>query len=225
MSLAHAALEAALDSHDSHLIARAYEVRAAASQHHDPPAARRDYAEALSYCLAAQDRIGQSAALNNLAVLELEQGDHPAARNYFVEALQIAYEVGDAALTPFPEYGIGLTAVLTNDFEAAEPALLRAYAAAQETGQRSMIAYTLLGMAAVRAAVGRPLDAAALLGASSGLFDEIGEQPEPIEASLQESAAASLKEKLGDDFEPTMLLGRLTGPVGVVRMTRRTDSP
>jgi predicted ATPase/DNA-binding SARP family transcriptional activator len=218
VAFAHAALQAALDSEEDHLIARAYDVRAAASQHDDPGAARRDYAEALRYCLASGDRLGQAGALNNLAVLELEQGDYRAARDYFVEALQFAEEVGDAALLPFLDYGVGLTAVLADDFEMAEPALVRAFAAAHETGQRSLLAYTLLGIALVRVAAGRPAEAATLLGASSGLFEEVGEQPERIEAGLRDAAAASLQESLGAGFERALLAGRRADPARVVRL-------
>jgi predicted ATPase/DNA-binding SARP family transcriptional activator len=218
MALAHSALEAALDSTEDHLIARAYDVRAAASQQHDPMAARGDYAEALRYCHAAGDRQGQATALNNLAVLELEQGDIAAARDYFVEALQIAEDLGDAALIPFLEYGVGLTAVLAEDFEAAEPVLTRAFEAAQDTGQRSLVAYALLAIALVRAAAGRSGEAAALLGASAALFEEVGEQPERIEAALQEAAVASLQKTLGDGYERAVLAGQRAGPSSVVRM-------
>jgi predicted ATPase/class 3 adenylate cyclase len=217
-SLAQAALQAALDGRDDHQIARAYDVRAAMSQHHDPVAARRDYAESLRYCYAAGDQVGQATTLNNLAVLELEQGDHSAARNHFVEALRIAEDIHDSALIPFLEYGVGLTAVLAEDFEAAEPALVRAFAAAKQTGQRSLVAYTLLGIAIVRTAADRPSEAAALLGASSALFEDVGEHPERIEAGLREATAASLRKALGDGFEPALIAGRRAKPSAVVRM-------
>jgi predicted ATPase/DNA-binding SARP family transcriptional activator len=218
MSQAQAALDAALDSKKDHLIARAYDVRAAASQHHDPAAARRDYAEALRYCHAAGDRLGQAGALNNLAVLELEQGDHEAARDYFVEALEIAEEVGDAALIPFLEYGVGLTAVVAHDLDAAEPALERAFDAARRTGQRSLLAYTVLGLALLDAAGDRRADAAVLLGVSAALFEEAGEQPERFEATLRDAATTSLRESLGDGFERAVRRGRRAGPAGVTRM-------
>src|ERR1019366_6449487 len=96
------------------------------------------------------------------------------------------------------EYGVGLAATLDDDPRAAEQAFLGALHAARRTGQRSLIAYSLLGLAVVRAADGRATQAAALLGASSALFDELGEEPERIEAELRERVVGELRQSLGD---------------------------
>jgi predicted ATPase/DNA-binding SARP family transcriptional activator len=200
-ALAHDAVDAARASGQTHLIARAYDVRAAASQQHDPESARRDYAEALRCCRADGDGLGQASALNNLGVLDLEQGDMQAARSRFAAARAIAEGVKDAALIPFLEYGVGLAACLDGDYEGAEPAFASALMAARRTGQRSLVAYAVLGAAAVRAATGREPEAAVLLGASSALFEALGEQPERIEVIVRDRATASLRAALGDRFE------------------------
>lgn len=200
-ALARDALEAARASGATHLIARAYDVRAAASQHTDPEGARRDYAEALRYCRAAGDGLGQASALNNLGVLDLEQGENQSARSRFAEARAIAESVKDAALIPFLEYGVGLAACLDGDFAGAEPAFAAALPAARRTGQHSLVAYAVLGTAAVRAATGRESAAALLLGASSALFAELGEQPEKIEVILRDRTTSSLRLSLGARFD------------------------
>jgi predicted ATPase/DNA-binding SARP family transcriptional activator len=207
-SLAGGAVEAATASGEIHLIARAYDVRAAASQHSDPEGARRDYAEALRYCRAAGDGLGQATALNNLGVLDLEQGDHQAARSRFAEAFAVAASVKDAALLPFLEYGVGLAACLDGDFAGAGPAFNGALLAARRTGQRSLVAYAVLGVAAVRAARGHHQESAVLLGASSALFAELGEQPERIEVGVRDRTTASLRLSLGERLEQLLEDGR-----------------
>jgi len=218
MALAGEAVTEALMSGVSHLIARAYDVRAAASQQDDPDAARADYAEALKYCVSAGDGLGQASTINNLAVLELEQGDHQTARAYFSEALAISEVVRDVALLPFLEYGVGLTAALDDDYEASEPAFEAALHGARRTGQRSLVAYALGGIAAVRAFTGHGAKAATLLGASSALFDELGEQPERVEAGLRAAAMAALHGALGDELERALATGRRMAIADVIRL-------
>jgi tetratricopeptide (TPR) repeat protein len=217
-ALASEAVEAAEASGEAHLLARAYDVRAAASQNEDPEAARADYAEALRYCRASGDGLGQASALNNLAVLDLEQGDNLAARQRFSEALAIAGDVRDAALVPFLEYGVGLAACLAGDHRTAEPAFVSALLAARRTGQRSLVAYGLLGMCAVLTAGGRAAEAAVLLGASSALFEEHGEQPERIETGLRERVVASLRGELGAGLDEVIEDGRRLPGAEVLRL-------
>jgi predicted ATPase/DNA-binding SARP family transcriptional activator len=218
IDLARQAVEAAEASGLPHWLARAYDVRAAASQHSDPAGARADYAEALRYCRAEGDGLGQASALNNLAVLDLEQGDNQAARRRFGEALAIAEAVRDAALVPFLEYGLGLAACLEGDHAAAEPDFVRALQAAKQTGQRSLVAYAVLGVAATRATAGRQEEAALLLGAALSLFTDLGEQPETVEASLLEETTMDLRQALGDRFDGLLADGRALPPADAVRL-------
>ncbi|HEV8064298.1 MAG TPA: BTAD domain-containing putative transcriptional regulator, partial [Acidimicrobiales bacterium] len=216
--LAAEAVTAATLSGELHLLARAYDVRAAANQGTDPVAARRDYAEALAYCRRAGDGLGQASALNNLGVLDLEQGDHEGARARFSEALGLAEGVRDAALIPFLEYGAGLSACLDGDFAAAEPAFVNALQAARRTGQRSLVAYALLGAASVQSCTGRERAGARLLGAALALFEELGEKPEAVETTLLDSTTASLRQGLGEAFEDVTAEGRYMPLTEIVQL-------
>jgi hypothetical protein len=106
------------------------------------------------------------------------------------------------------EYGVGLAACLDGDYEGAGPAFASALLAARRTGQHSLVAYAVLGAAAVRAATGRESEAAILLGASSALFAEMGEQPERMEVILRDRATASLRLSLGEWFDNLLDEGR-----------------
>jgi predicted ATPase/DNA-binding SARP family transcriptional activator/Tfp pilus assembly protein PilF len=201
------AVREATASGESHLMARAYDVRAAASQHLRPDDARADYARALRHCRAAGDGLGQASTLNNLAILELEQGRHHQARSYFSEALAVAEEVRDSALLPFLEYGVALTALLDGDLGAADPAFVRSLLSARRTGQRSLMAYAVLGIAMARTSAGRAPEAAVLLGASAAAFEDLGEQPEPTEAALRDGAGTTLRAALGEELESALAAG------------------
>lgn len=220
LTLAGDAVDSALRSEDNHLIARAYDVRAAATHHRDPEGARRDYAEALKYCRIAGDGLGQASALNNLAVLDLEQGDHAAARDRLRLALELAATVRDAALVPFLEYALGLVACLEGDHGEAGPAFSRALSAARRTGQRTLVAYAVLGAAAARAITPnrRRDESAVLLGASSALFKELGEQPEALEAALLERTRTLLLEALGDELAQLLDEGARTPIARIVEL-------
>jgi predicted ATPase/DNA-binding SARP family transcriptional activator len=224
-SLAGEAVAAALRSGDNHLIARAYDVRAAATHDTLPEGARSDYAEALKYCRIAGDGLGQASALNNLAVLDLEQGDHGAARERLGMALEIAATVRDAALVPFLEYGLGLAACLEGDETVAGPAFSRALTAARRTGQRTLVAYAVLGLAASRAIgpAGQWQESALLLGASSALFEQLDEQPEALEAALAERTRAVLREALGDQFDRVLDEGGRTPVAQILEIAAATS--
>jgi predicted ATPase/DNA-binding SARP family transcriptional activator len=207
VSLASQALEMALRSGNNHLIARAYDIRAAAIQVIDPESAQSDYGESLSYCRLAGDTVGQASTLNNLGVLELERGNHRAARSYFYEALQIADGLGDPALVPFVRYGVGLTTLLEGDPQGATEALLEALLEARRTGQRPLEAYALLATGVARAVRQPDRTAAQLIGASQVMFGLIGEQPEPTEAALLQHALTLLSSALGAEADGLLASG------------------
>ncbi|HEV2362240.1 MAG TPA: tetratricopeptide repeat protein, partial [Acidimicrobiales bacterium] len=195
--LAERAVAAARASGDGHLIARAHDVRAASCQRVDPDQARRDYADALRYSRAVGDLLGQVTTLNNLAVLELEQGNYVQAKSHFVGALAIASELDDKALRPYLEYGVGLSTYLDGDAESARPALATALSTARATGQRTLVAYSLLASACSLGARARYEDAAHVLGCSARMFEELSEEPEDLESRLRSELEAELAAQLG----------------------------
>jgi tetratricopeptide (TPR) repeat protein len=212
------AVEMALAGGDTHLIARAYDVRGAMAHGDNPAQARADYSEALRYCESTGDRQGQATTLNNLAVLELDQGAHAAARRYFDEALALVEGVGDPALTPFIHYGVGLTLILDEDYDSAQRSLAEALRESGRTGQPSLEAYALLGTAIARARSSPDLLAAQLLGAAQVMFDRLRERPEPTEAALCDQARSALTTALGDDLEMALTRGRSLPAAESVRL-------
>ncbi|HEY2552012.1 MAG TPA: tetratricopeptide repeat protein, partial [Streptosporangiaceae bacterium] len=211
-----ASLGPAATGRAAHLLARAYDVRAAARQEQDPALARSDYERALSYCEASADHEGHASTLNNLAVLELEQGDHDAARRHFTRALDVARQAGSVGILPYLEYGAAMAAALGGDTAAAAAAFTGVLGLARQTGQRSLVAYAVLGIAVTAAGPGRQPRAAALHGAADALFAELRETPEPVEARLRKQAHGILRADLGEEFERQYAAGRgLTAPQAI----------
>jgi predicted ATPase/DNA-binding SARP family transcriptional activator len=223
--LATDAVEAAIDSREPYLMARAHDVRGAALQHSDATAARVEYAEALRHSQAAKDATAQVTALNNLAILELEEGDNRAAERLFGEARVIAEDIQDAALLPFIDYGIGITAVVDSDMRVAENALTEAWQEARLTGQRSLVAYALLGLGAVRVATERVEAGVLLLGASSAMFEELGDRPERVEADLYLKSLETARHHLGNAADRSLAAGRLLASTDVARLVASAFPP
>jgi predicted ATPase/DNA-binding SARP family transcriptional activator len=212
------AVEEALRCDDTYLISRAYDVRAATRQCTDPAGARADYAEALSYCVAAGDAQGQASTLNNLAILELEQGDRDRAREHYQAALAVVDAHGDAGARPFIHYGLGLSALLDSDFPVAHEEFCRALPEAGHTGQKSLEAYCLLGLAAAGALSAPDEVAARLLGAASAMFDRLDERPERTEMELWDRSRAALMGHLGPAFDPAFEGGRSATASEIIRL-------
>ncbi len=223
--LAADAVEAAIDSGERHLIARAHDVRGAALQHRDAAGARVEYAEALWHSRATKDGMAQVTALNNLAILELEAGDYRAAERLFGEARLITEELRDEALLPFIDYGIGITAVIGSSMRVAESALTEAWEGARLTGQQSLVAYALLGLGAVRVATHRVEAGALLLGASSAMFEALGEHPERVEAELYRRTVESARHHLGTAADRSLAAGRLLPSTDVARLVTAAFPP
>ncbi len=222
VQLASQAVEAALASGESHLISRAYDVRAAVCHHHDPAGARADYSEALRHGRAAHDAMGQATALNNLAILELEQGDHHAAQRLFGEAQVITEEIRDESLHPFINYGIGVTALFEEDTLVARRAIADSWHGARESGQQSLMAYALLGLGVVHVLDGRVEPGALLLGASSALFEHLGEEPEQIEAALYAKTVDLARRQLGEGADRAVDTGGRLPAAEVARLVTGT---
>jgi predicted ATPase/DNA-binding SARP family transcriptional activator len=224
IELATESVELASRCEESHLLARAYDVRAAARQDQDPAGARSDYAISLRYCEAAEDHHGQASTLNNLAVLELEQGHHDEARHYFARGLEVARETNSVGILPYLEYGVGLAAALEGELAEARPAFATALQIARQTGQRSLVAYAILGLAVTSDRRGQEQQSAMLHGAAMAIFDQLREAPEPLEAGLRQRSLAALRVTIGDGVERYAALGRSLPLSEAIALSLRPDS-
>jgi hypothetical protein len=111
-------------------------------------------------------------------------------------------------ILPYLEYGRGMAAALDGDPATAVAAFAEALGLARQTGQRSLVAYALLGIAVTAGGLGQYPEAAALHGAADALFEELREAPEPLEARLREQALGVLRAQLGGQFEREYTAGQ-----------------
>jgi hypothetical protein len=100
----------------------------------------------------------------------------------------------------------------------AESALAEAWQGARLTGQRSLVAYALLGLGAVRVTTERVEAGLLLLGSSSAMFEELGERPEPLEADLYRNAVETARHRLGAAADRSLAAGRLLSSTDIARL-------
>lgn len=193
VALADEAVAAAVAGGSAYLLSRALEARAFCIHPIDAARARRDFADALASCRIAGDGLGEVSILNNLGVLELGVADTVAARQHFGAGLDAAARAEDLATLPYLEYGVGLSYLIDSDAAAARDGFRRALHHARTTGQRSVMAYILLGLALAASEQGRSEEAALLHGAAEKLFADLQETPEPLEAAMAATSTARLR--------------------------------
>lgn len=137
--------------------------------------------------------------LGNLGHIASEREDFAAAIGYASEALAIQQAEGDSMNACVSRYNLGDSSLLLGDLEQAEAYLRDALSAALEIGYREVLAYTL--SAWVRLSILRDDDevAAELVGTVDTVLEESGVTLLASAETLLREAAATARERLGDD--------------------------
>ena len=89
----------------------------------DNAAARSSFQDALDLRIALGDRRGVSVAINNMALLELDDGDLQRAQELFERALAIKRELGERRSTAIGLANLADVLIRTSQWEAAERVL------------------------------------------------------------------------------------------------------
>jgi predicted ATPase/class 3 adenylate cyclase len=209
---AHAAasVEIAERLADPLLLGDVLDLRATCRRYHrDPTSAQADYTEAITLFRRAGDRHGIAGSLINLAIVEIEERNLPAARAHLEEAHQISAEMhGGGTVSTVILANLGHAAILAGDASAAADHYLAGLIEARRVGMPLELAYALLGVALCARVDGEHELAAALHGASSALTDSLGVALDPLEAGMQERDLAVLRVAMGAEFQPAYAAGR-----------------
>ena len=209
LALAEEGVRMAHASRDPNRVAQALQARGTFCDATAPARARTDYAEALAFYREVGNRREVAALLNNLALSELDAGNLSGSHDHLLEAIVIASDLGDNGLLPYLRYAIGLVEILQGDHGAALASFTDTLVAARSAGDRSLVAYAILGLAFCAAESGNDHRAATLQGVACGMFDELGEQIEPLEAYLLDLENSRLESALGDEvFRSELSAGR-----------------
>jgi predicted ATPase/DNA-binding SARP family transcriptional activator len=140
-----------------------------------------------------------AAALGNLGTIAHMHRDYESAVEYYEEAIELAKEAGDSDGVAVNLHNVARSELALGRTEPGREALRESLAIAQRLGYREVIAYGLGGLAELAMLETDPERAAAMLGASTRLFLEIGAVPSPDEAESRERVTAYVVEALGAD--------------------------
>ena len=140
-------------------------------------------------------RVG--ASVGNLGTIAHMRGDLQTAVRYYGEAIDASREGGDEDGAAVNLHNLGRAELALGRTEQGVEALRESLAIGRRLGYREVIAYCLAGLAELAMIEEDAPRAAMMLGASGGLFSEIGATLSPDEAQTQERITAYVCAELG----------------------------
>jgi predicted ATPase/class 3 adenylate cyclase len=192
--------------------------RCASVNYDDLDTCRSNYAEALEHLVLAEDLFSVGIVENNMADLELLQGNPERARAHLENAIAISHELNDKSVV-YCYLNLGTVGVLTGDAGAARRSYLDAYGGARRTGDQFIIANAVLGFALCLSVDGLDEHAAELHGVADELMAQLGAVHEVGEAKRRVEDHARLTQRLGEAaFGAAYAAGRALPPAeGIAR--------
>jgi predicted ATPase/DNA-binding SARP family transcriptional activator len=140
-----------------------------------------------------------AASLGNLGTIAHMRGDPETAVGYYAEAIDASREAGDEDGAAVNLHNLGRAELALGRTEQGLEALRESLAIGQRLGYREVIAYCLAGLAELAMIEQDAARAATMLGASGGLFAEIGATLSPDEAETKERVTAYVVAELGPE--------------------------
>ncbi|HZE28587.1 MAG TPA: BTAD domain-containing putative transcriptional regulator, partial [Gaiellaceae bacterium] len=157
------------------------------------------YEEAVPF-FRSQGKLSRVAApLGNLGTIAHMRGDPATAVGYYGEAIEAAREAGDEDGAAVNLHNLARSELALGRPEQGLAALRESLAIARRLGYREVIAYCLGGLAELAMIEQDAGRAAEMLGASEGLFSEIGASLGPDEAETQERVTVYAVAELGPE--------------------------
>jgi predicted ATPase/DNA-binding NarL/FixJ family response regulator/transcriptional regulator with XRE-family HTH domain len=148
----------------------------------DRPAARRSFATAMELRAGLGDRRALSAALNNMALLEVDDGDLARARDLFEQALVIKRQLGDRHSLAIGLVNLGDLLTRINQWEAADRVLAEAATLAADLGNPQLIGTVRCNQGNVAVYQRQWAEAAAHYAAAVAAYQEAGHGHDAVEA-------------------------------------------
>ena len=182
--------------------------------------ARGDLADAASLCeesleqfRALGDRAGIAMVLSNLGMVAEEESTPAEAAGFYDESLGLYRELEDKRNVALLACRLGGISRIQEDYARAGTLFDEALLLHRELGDRLGISQDLEGLAAMRAALGRPEAAVRLWAAAERLREEIGAPPEDAERARYEPLVAKARAALGEEaFAKVWAEGRKLTP-------------
>ena len=169
------------------------------------PEARSCFQEARDLCRQSGNTIRVTALLNNLGYFALAVGEFEVARVDLAEALDVAIATRDPAGAN-AAFNLGLLALFEQKPTVARELFVQAISTARRAGDRSQVAYAILGLALTAEETEQAIT---VLGVADSFLDDLGETYEVVELRLRALAHTRLRERFGDAaFEEIYQAGR-----------------
>ena len=137
---------------------------------------------------------------NNYALVLMEMGNFAEARRH----LEISLKLNGSELSPrtVNEHGnLALVMLQEGDAQRAQSKLIDELRFCRLNGIVSTIPYVALSLACCATMLDMPERATVLHGGADALLSPIADFWEPLEAGIRARSIATLRERLGDDFE------------------------
>ncbi len=145
-------------------------------------AARRSFATAMELRAGLGDRRALSAALNNMALLEVDDGDLARARELFEQALVIKRQLGERQSLGIGLVNLGDLLTRIGQWEAAARALAEAAAIAADLGNPQLMGTVRCNLGNVAAHQREWAGAATHYAAAVAAYQEAGHGHDAVEA-------------------------------------------
>lgn len=187
------------------------------------PRARENWSEALEHARSAGNARLAAVVLNNLAGVEMRDGDLSVARTHLQDALAVGRVLDDDSLNLSVLTNLGFVGVMAADYAAAVEAYREALGSSRRMGSMHDAAYALHGLALCRSAAGDDDDAVVLHAAAHALFERLGETLDPDEAPFRDRDLARLRSEVGTAaFEASYARGRGLSVEDAIRLALHT---
>ena len=193
LALAEEALASARESGDTQLVAFILMERALALPLEQGTIDVEQAAEAL---LELGDRADLVELYWNAGQRAIKAGRAEDARPWLESALPLARELGDAVQLILVSGKVGLQALFTNDFRAAQAAFEEQLQLCRQHSARQLASEALAGLAAIETRQGDPGRAARLLGAASATVP--WDADPDVKAQLEQQFFAPARASLGE---------------------------
>ena len=164
----------------------------------DRAAARRSFQMAMDLRAAVGDRRAMSAAINNMALLEVDDGNLPRARDLFEQGLVIKRQLGDQRPLAIGLANLADLLIRTGEWAAAGRALAEAAGLAAGLGSPQLIGTIRCNQGHLAARQDHWADAAGHYAAAIAAYQEAGHPFDAVEAMLGLGRAAGRLGRAGE---------------------------
>jgi tetratricopeptide (TPR) repeat protein len=163
----------------------------------DPARAGELYTEAIAAAGRSGDQFRTGVLHNNAGCRALRAGDLTAARAHLDQAAEAGRAIGQENRSLVLNWGWLLRE--ENDAEGARPMFETALRTSRRNGDRSGLAYAILGLACLAADHGDWPRAATLHGAAQALLDQIAEPWQVLEARYRRDSLHKIRISFGEE--------------------------